>query len=305
MWVSVMANWLITGGCGFIGANLCLEICDKFPMDEVVIIDRIVRYVDNIPRIKIYNMEGFDKDMLKYICHKHNIDFFVHLAAQTSVPKSIEHPVYDCSQNTMNIIRCLEATRDSNVKKFLFASSTAVTMPHICPYAISKAACEDYCKLFHRLYGLDTIIVRPSNVYGPYSEHKESVVAKFIKDVIYGEPVTIYGDGKQERDFIYVSDLIDGIKLAINSEVGGRTFNLSTSSSISVLELTKRLNILSQKYLNRRMQIKYGEQRKGDVSRSVLGNVVATITLGFYPRINLEEGLEKTFKWFLEYYGKS
>lgn len=188
-------------------------------------------------------IEGDIRD--KEVCLKacRGVDCVVHLAAHAGVIPSIENPYYDFEVNILGTLNLLKAAVENNVEKFIFASSNAplgnqnpamnetkVPRP-LSPYGASKLACEAYCSAFYHSYGLRTISLRFSNVYGPYSLHKNSVVAKFIKDAIIKKQLTIYGDGKQTRDLVYVDDLCRAILTILGSTkeiVFGDVFNLGT-----------------------------------------------------------------------------
>ncbi|MBW1888865.1 MAG: NAD-dependent epimerase/dehydratase family protein, partial [Deltaproteobacteria bacterium] len=219
----------------------------------------------------------------------------------------------DCTSNVMGTLNYLEAARKNGVPCFVFASSGAplgeqnppihegmVPRP-ISPYGASKLAGEAYCTAYHGSFGLNTIVLRFGNVYGPYSTHKGSVVAKFIGHILASEPLPVYGDGTQTRDFIYVDDLIQTILLALDRpKIGGQVFQIATHREHTVLELADELNRLSEKYLNRMSQVVFEKERKGEIKRNYSDISKAKRILGFEPKYDLKRGLEETFLWFLE-----
>ncbi len=241
-----------------------------------------------------------------------DIDIVVHLAANTGVPKSVENPRLDMECNVMGTFNMLEAARHHGIKRFVFASSGApageVTPPiheelpphPVSPYGASKLAGEGYCSAYFRTFGIETVALRFSNVYGPGSSHKTSVVAKFIKRALAGQPLEIYGDGTQTRDFIYIDDLIDALILAATKNgIGGETFQIATSRETTLDELTTILLDVLERSGVRRPQVKKTEPRLGDVKRNFSDTTKARRMLGWKCRWDLEKGLEKTVDWFL------
>ena len=239
------------------------------------------------------------------------MDIIVHLAANTGVPKSVENPRLDMECNVMGTFNMLEAARHHGIKRFVFASSGApageVTPPiheelpphPVSPYGASKLAGEGYCSAYFRTFGIETVALRFSNVYGPGSSHKTSVVAKFIKRALAGQPLEIYGDGTQTRDFIYIDDLIDALVLAATKNgIGGETFQIATSRETTLDELTTILLDVLERSGVRRPQVKKTEPRLGDVKRNFSNTTKARRMLGWKCRWNLEKGLEKTVEWF-------
>jgi UDP-glucose 4-epimerase len=251
-----------------------------------------------------------DQGLAEKVCK--GIDVIVHLAANTGVMPSIEDPMADCMANVIGTVNFLEAARKNGVKRFVFASSGAplgeqeppiheemVPRP-ISPYGASKLCGEAYCSAYYGSFGLETVALRFGNVYGPLSSHKGSVVAKFIKHIFAGEPLPIYGDGTQTRDFIYVEDLVNAILLALERPgVGGEVFQIATHREHTVGEVADVLNRLAEKYLSRKNEIVFENERKGEVKRNYSDISKARRMLGFEPKTSLEEGLERTFLWFL------
>ena len=175
-------------------------------------------------------------------------------------------------------------------------------VPHpVSPYGASKLAGEAYCSAYFRTYGINTVALRFGNVYGILSSHKNSVVAKFIRQALRGETLEIYGDGKQTRDFIYIDDLVGAIRLAANTNgIGGEIFQVATSAETSVVELLQELiPILSAAGING-IRVVNATARKGDVRRSYSDTSKARELLGWQATVRLEEGLERTVHWFLK-----
>jgi len=325
----MVKNWLITGGCGFIGRNLILKLMRS---EEFYI-----RIIDNLSQgtrqdlaqvCKFNEPDASDLNSLRAgsvdlivgdilnaelaieICA--DIDVIVHLAANTGVFPSVEDPRSDCMANVIGTLNYLEAARKQGVKRFVFASSNApvgeceppiheTLAPHpVSPYGASKLAGEGYCSAYYRTFGIETVALRFSNVYGPLSWHKESVVAKFIKRISDGQDLEIYGDGTQTRDFIYIDDLINAICLAANtSDIGGEIFQIATDRETAISELASGLAAI-YKNLNKMQEIKImnSDPRPGDVKCNFADISKAKRMLNWQPKVSLSEGLEKTVEWF-------
>lgn len=255
---------------------------------------------------------GDIRDVVVTNCACRGVDIVVHLAANTGVASSVKDPRLDCEINVLGTLNLLEAARQNGVSTFVFASSGAplgeqeppvheekVPRP-VSPYGAGKLAGEAYCSAYYRTYGIKTIILRFGNVYGPRSNHKSSVVAKFIKQAIAGEPLEIYGDGNQTRDFIYIDDLVEAIILAAKSNLGGEIFQIATYRETTINELTESLVKLFKEMLpGSQINILYGQKRLGDVRRNYSDITKSRRLLGFEPRFDLEKGLRETIAWFL------
>jgi len=203
----------------------------------------------------------------------------------------------------------LEAARLKGVKKFIFASSGAPAgeveppiheelPPHpVSPYGASKLAGEGYCSSYYRTFGIDTVCLRFGNVYGPRSNKKSSVVAKFIRQALRGETCVIYGDGAQTRDFLYIDDLVRAVILAIERPVGGETFQIATGMERTVGELvTIIIEALESRGIT--MRVEYDSPRLGDVMRNYSDTRKAARLLEWTTAIELPNGIERTLDWF-------
>lgn len=238
----------------------------------------------------------------------------VHLAAQTGVLPSLEDPAFDMEQNVAGTLNVLEACRVTKTPRFVLASSSAplgeqeppidetkVPRP-LSPYGASKLAGEGYCSAYAGSFGLETIALRFSNVYGPRSTYKGSVVAKFIKNILSGIPLTIYGSGGQTRDFIYVEDLCDAIDLALSAadpRAFGSVFQIATFRETTVNELAEMLKSVAEKAGFSPVEILYEDERVGEIIRSFSDISRAKALLGYHPMYDLNKGLLKTWEWFL------
>lgn len=326
-------QWLITGGCGFIGTNLIAKLLEEYTDCKIRVFDNLSvgtkkdlsdvcdfieissNDIDNSKANSTVGLVVGDiKDYETCLACCKGVDVIVHLAASTGVPVSVENPRIDMEANVIGTFNMLEAARLQSVNKFIFASSGAPVgevkppiheelAPHpVSPYGASKLAGEGYCSAYSRTFGIDTVALRFGNVYGPLSYHKSSIVAKFIRQALKSETLEIYGDGRQTRDFIYIEDLIKAILLAADVEgTGGEAFQIATSGETMVNELADvLLQILKQKGVEDNT-IVHAAPRKGDVLRNYSDTTKARKLLGWQCLTSLEIGLEKTVDWFLRH----
>ncbi|RKZ06629.1 epimerase [Candidatus Fermentibacteria bacterium] len=337
-------RWLVTGGCGFIGTSLIKALIKEG--------GHVIRVVDNLSvgtrddLARVCNFTEFDltslspqSSTLTSASHSspltphpspqlivgdilddrlalkaaQGMDVIVHLAANTGVGPSVADPRSDCVTNVIGTFNYLEAARQNQVKRFVFASSGAPVgeceppihedmAPHpVSPYGASKLAGEGYCSAYFRTFGIETVALRFGNVYGPGSGHKNSVVAKFIRQAMCGETLEIYGDGGQTRDFIYIDDLVRAIRLAaIVDGIGGEVFQIATNAETTVSELANiLLSILADTGINN-VEIRYEAPRAGDVRRNFSDTSKALQVLGWQTKVSLIDGLGLTVKWFIE-----
>jgi UDP-glucose 4-epimerase len=298
---------LVTGGAGFIGVNLApvladlgfLTRCyDSFATGHRS--DAEAAAYDEIIEGDVLDPDGL-AEAVRECTH------VVHLAAQAGVPASVADPVGDCELNVRGTLNALIAARDASVQGFVYASSSAplgeITPPAheelvprpTSPYGASKLAGEAYCSAFAGSYGLATVALRFSNVYGPFSYHKGSVVAAFCKRALAGEPLVVYGDGSQTRDFVFVEDLSRGIAAAVSSGGKGVVAHLGSGTETTVLEVAGMVSERAG-----RVRVEHQPERAGDVTRSWSDISLARDLFGFAPRVGLAEGLDRTVAWFRE-----
>jgi UDP-glucose 4-epimerase len=324
-------RWLITGGAGFIGTNLIAYLLEENPDTSIRVLDNL--YVGTLedladvctftqlsPQSSFHNprspiVEFIIGDIRNYeTCLKccKDIDIVIHLAASTGVPISVKNPKDDMEANVIGTFNMLEASRYCGATKFIYASSGAPIgeaeppiheklAPHpVSPYGASKLSGEAYCSAYYRTFGLETISLRFGNVYGPRSKHKSSVVAKFIRQAMNEETLTIYGDGKQTRDFIYINDLIRAIHIASSAKgIGGETFQIATNKETTVAELVdKMLPILAENDL-KDVKPENAPYRLGDIRRNFSDTSKAKKMLGWQAEVELADGLRKTVSWFM------
>jgi UDP-glucose 4-epimerase len=240
-------------------------------------------------------------------------DVIVHFAANTGVGPSVKDPRSDCMANVLGTLNYLEAARINHVPRFIFASSGApageveppiheeLPLHPVSPYGASKLAGEGYCSAYHKTFGIDTVILRFGNVYGPGSLHKSSVVAKFIRQALEGEVLEIYGDGTQTRDFIYIDDLIDAVMLsAATLGIGGEAFQIATNKETTVGDMSEELVDILRGQGVSNITLVNGEKRLGDVARNFADTTKARSRLRWKPKITLTEGLLMTVQYFLK-----
>jgi UDP-glucose 4-epimerase len=301
---------VVTGGAGFIGSH----IADRLLADghEVVIIDDLTTgHVEQIPaKARFYQME-LASPWLEEMFRIERPQAVVHQAAQASVRKSVQDPVFDGTVNVLGTVALLQASVHHQVRRFLFASTggaiygdidqtptpeDAPALP-VSPYGAAKLASEVYLRTFHALHGLSFAALRYANVYGPRQDpHGEAgVVAIFTRRLLAGEPARINGDGKQTRDFVYVGDVADANARALTSDAVG-SFNVGTGVET---EINRVFAILRQLTGSDQQELHgpplAGEQRRSVVDPSKIGAV-----MGWKPRTSLEDGLRETVRYFRE-----
>jgi UDP-glucose 4-epimerase len=324
-------NWVITGGCGFLGTALIrslveegghsVRVVDNLAVGERADLETVSSFAE-MPTAEVGPMRAgvpvelvvgdiLDEELALRAAE--GADVIVHLAANTGVMPSIENPRADCMSNVVGTFNYLEAARHNGVGRFVFASSGGTTIgeaeppiheemvPHpVSPYGASKLAGEGYCSAYFRTFSIDTVALRFGNVYGPLSGHKNSVVARFIKRASGGEVLEIYGDGSQTRDFIYVGDLIRAVRLAATVEgVGGEIFQIATSAETTVQELVDRLLSVLAAAGIKNVEVRYTEARRGEVRRNYADTTKAERMLGWKAEVDLDEGLGRTVEWFM------
>lgn len=302
-------NVVITGGCGFIGSF----VAERFHKEghKVHIIDNLSsgkRSNVTVPH-KFYQLSVEDRKC-DAVIQSISPDIVIHLAAQVDVVTSVNRPHVDTQSNILGLVNILRCAKNAGTSKMIFASSAAVYGPldqvslqeelpgnPVSPYGINKKLGEYYCEKWQELYGLDTLCLRFSNVYGPRqgSVGEGGVVSIFMEKLRDGKDLTVFGDGGQTRDFIFVKDLVDAIYRGANSHVTG-VYNLSTNSETSVNRLVEVLGSMTETP----PRVTYLEPREGDIYRSSLNNTKIKRDLDWVPIHSLEEGLNQTYEWFTQ-----
>lgn len=301
---------LITGAAGFIASNIADGYINK--NNQVVIIDNLSsgkeKFINS--KAKFYQEDIRNKDKIFDIIEKEKPDVINHHAAQISVRNSVEDPIFDAQVNILGLLNILEAGRKNGVKKIIFASSGGVVYgdayqiptpenydPKIplSPYGIAKLVSEYYLNFYYRTYKIPYIALRYSNVYGPrQNPHGEAgVVAIFSQKLLANVSPTINGDGKQTRDYVFVSDVVDANIKALNTDfVGG--VNIGTQSESNVIEIYEGI----ENIIKSGLKAKFGPKKMGEQSRSCLDISLAKKVLDWSPKFNLQQGLTKTVSYF-------
>jgi nucleoside-diphosphate-sugar epimerase len=309
---------LVTGGAGFIGSHLAETLCRRGV--QVVVLDNLsLGNVANLAwrragdSLELVNGDANDDVLLRKLLA--GCDWVFHHAALPSVPLSVKQPLESNRQNLESALKLLVAARDANVTRFLFASSSAIygdsevekkheSLPPdpLSPYALQKYASEKYGQLFHRLYGLETVGLRYFNIFGPrqsFNSPYSGVIAKFCTSMLAGRSPTIFGDGRQSRDFTYVENAVTANLLAAEApaeKVAGKVFNVAGGQSISVLQLVEELNQLT----GRQLQPRFEPARIGDVRISLADISAAQRELNYEVKVNWQEGLRRTLDFYRE-----
>ncbi len=301
---------VITGGLGFIGSHLVEKLC----------VDNEVIVVDNESTGKRINIEHLNSASIKTVHGDINsinlneimedCNYIFHLAALPSVPRSIKNPLKSNEANITGTLNILEAARNVDIKKVIFASSSSVygdtpTMPKVetmqvnpkSPYAVTKTACEYYCNVFNEIYDLSTVCLRYFNVFGPRQDPNSqysAAIPKFIDSILRGESPTIYGDGTQSRDFTFVKNVVNANILAAESNKTG-IYNIACGRSIILNDLISMMNEL----LGTDIKPKYVDSRIGDIKHS-LADINAAKSFGYNPTGKFKDELKETIDFFMK-----
>jgi nucleoside-diphosphate-sugar epimerase len=305
-----MARYLVTGGAGFIGSHLVeallrrgetVRIADNFSTGKR----------ENIPAGQVEVMEGDLSDGAVAARAVEGCDFVLHQAAIPSVPRSVKDPLTSHRANVDATLNVLLAARAAAVRRVVYAGSSSAygdtaVLPKredmkpqpLSPYALQKLVGEQYCQLFSRLYGLETVTIRYFNVFGPRQDPASpysGVISLFTKAFAEHRSPMIHGDGKQTRDFTYVSDVVQGVLLACHApSASGEVINVANGGRVSLLELVREL----QTIFCSDIQPTFGSTREGDVRDSQADIFKARQLLGFSPSVSFEDGLRQTVAWY-------
>lgn len=309
--------FLVTGGAGFIGSNLCEAIVD---------LGCKVRCLDNLSTGKQENVDLFagnssyefmrgditDFDTCMAACRE--VDYVLHEAAWGSVPRSIEMPLYYEKVNILGTLNMMEAARQNQVKKFVYASSSSVYGDHPVlpkkegqegelrsPYALTKRTDEEYGKLYYKFYGLDTYGLRYFNVFGKRQDPEgpyAAVIPKFIRQLLNNEQPVIHGDGKQSRDFTYIGNVIEANLKACQSshEAAGQVYNIAYGGREYLIDIYYTLAAA----LGRNIEPRFGPERAGDIKHSSADISKARKLLGYDPEYSFAEGIQLAIQWYKE-----
>lgn len=311
---------LLTGGAGFIGSHLTERLLREG--HEVVCLDDFNTFYN--PEYKKENIESFlkqpaftlvdgdirDEALLKEIFKTHAVDQVIHLAARAGVRPSIQEPKLYADVNVNGTINVLEGMREFGVSKIIFASSSSVygvnsklpfneedALTHpISPYAATKIAGEYLCRTYTHLYNMTCVSLRFFTVYGP-KQRPEMAIYKFTKALFDDQELTLFGKGDSQRDYTFVSDIIEGVVQSLKCNKGFHLFNLGDSQPVSLMDLLKKLEQITEK----KAKFKKLDMQAGDVPVTYADIAKAKKALSYTPKISLDEGLKIFVKWFQEH----
>jgi len=299
---------IVTGGAGFIGSNI---------VDALIKEGHKVAVVDNLSTgreenvnasAQFFNADITDAEALENVFEDFRPEVIFHAAAQIDVRKSVDAPAFDAETNVIGSVNLFKLAVNYGVRRIVYSSTGGAlygepkTLPAaeetpiepLSPYGVSKYCVESYLNYFKRLYGLERVILRYANVYGPRQDPlgEAGVVAIFTGKILKGEKPVIYGDGTQTRDYVYVDDVVRANLIALAGKEG--VYNIGTGIETSVNEL---VNVFG-KVLQAEISPQYTQARKGEVHRISLDGELAKKELGFAPKVSIEEGLKKTIEWY-------
>jgi nucleoside-diphosphate-sugar epimerase len=312
-------RYLVTGGAGFIGSNIVEELVKRG--QEVVVLDDLSGGKEsNLAgvRDKVDLHIGSIVDLATVQSACKGVHYVIHLAARTSVPRSVVNPLETNHVNIDGTLNVLVAARDAQVHRFVFAASSSAygetpTLPKvesmpaqpISPYGVTKYVGEMYAQVFGRVYGLENACLRYFNVFGPRQDptsQYSGVLSRFMLALIEGHDPVIYGDGEQSRDFTYIENIVDETLRACEApRASGLVFNGGTGARITLNQVLKLLEQITGKTI----QAKYDAPRNGDIRDSQADVSLARKILGYEPRVRFEEGLQRTWDWYKKTYAKS
>src|SRR5271157_1370302 len=311
-------RYLVTGGAGFIGSNTVDELVRRG--HSVVVLDDLSSgKEENLAEIrsKITFVKGSVTDIESVQKAMHQAEYVIHLAARTSVPRSVKDPLDTNRINVEGTLNVLVAARDNKVKRVVFAASSSAygetpTLPKtedmlpspISPYGVSKYVGELYAQTFGRCYGLENVCLRYFNIFGPRQDPDSpysGVLSRFSTAFLDSTPPVVFGDGEQTRDFTYVDNAVQANLLACEAPgASGGVFNIGTGSRISLNQTLEYFRRVSGK----KLEAKYEPPREGDIRDSQADIALAREVLGYEPTVGFEEGLEKTFAWYRQHHTK-
>ena len=309
-----MKNFLVTGGAGFIGSNICRKLISQGCF--VRVIDNLLtgkksNLSDIINKIDFNEADMGDENIARTAMK--DIDVVLHQGALPSVPKSIDNPAATHKHCVDATFTLLLAARDAGIKRFVYAASSSaygdtLTLPKIetmptaplSPYAAAKLAGEYYCSVFYRSFGLETVSLRYFNVFGPYQDPTSlyaAAIPAFVTSILKDEPPTIYGDGEQSRDFTYIDNVVEANLLAAQTEqTAGEVINIACGQRVTVNEIIDMINDL----VGKNIKPIYVDSRPGDVKHSLADISLAQKLIGFKPNVSFREGLRLAIDWYRE-----
>jgi UDP-N-acetylglucosamine/UDP-N-acetyl-alpha-D-glucosaminouronate 4-epimerase len=312
-------RYLVTGGAGFIGSNTVDELVRR-GHGVVVLDDLSSGKEENLAEVrsKITFLKGSITDLEAVQKAMHQAEYVIHLAARTSVPRSVKDPLETNRINVEGTLNVLVAARDNKVKRVVFAASSSAygetpTLPKtesmqpqpFSPYGVSKFVGELYAQTFGRCYGLENVSLRYFNIFGPRQDPDSpysGVLSRFAMAFLEEQQPVVYGDGEQTRDFTYVENAVQANLLACESpSASGEVFNVGTGGRVSLNQTLEHFRRISGK----RLEVKYDPSREGDIRDSQADIAKAREFLGYEPTVLFEEGLERTFEWYRAHHAKN
>lgn len=307
-------RYLVTGGAGFIGSNIVDELLRRG--HSVTVLDdfssgKEENLAGAVRKIRLVRGDICDLEAAREACE--GADFVLHLAARTSVPRSVKDPIETNRVNIDGTLNVLVAARDAKVRRIVYAASSSAygetptlpkveTMPSepISPYGVTKLVGEMYAQVFGRAYGLENVSIRYFNVFGPRQDptsQYSGVLSRFMLAMIEGSAPVVFGDGEQSRDFTYVDNVVDiSLRACEASGASGKVFNGGTGLRITLNDVLKLLGQIT----GSTVRAKYDQPRAGDILHSQADIQVARQVLGYRPAVDFEEGLRRTWKWYSE-----
>jgi len=309
-----MANFLVTGGAGFIGSHLVAALLERG--DRVRVLDnfstgRRENLTPFLGKIDLIEGDLRSLDDCRRACR--DIEFILHEGAVPSVPRSVEEPVMTHQSNIDGTFNILEAARLAKCRRVIYAASSSAygdtpTLPKheeilpqpLSPYGVHKLAGEFYCRAYYECFGLETLSLRYFNVFGPRQDPKSQYAAAipaFVTAILAGKPPTIYGDGEQTRDFTHVANVVHANLLAARAKkTAGQVVNIACGERVSINRIVARIN----EHLGTSIKPLYAPARPGDVRDSLADIRLARQLIGFEPPVSFDEGLARTIDWYRE-----
>lgn len=307
-----MDRFLVTGGAGFIGSNICRRLVSE---------GCFVRVVDNLLTGKVENLAGITNkvdfiqaDMGEEEVARRavkDVDVVLHQGALPSVPRSVDDPAATHRHCVDATFTLLLAARDAGVKRFIYAASSSAygdtpTLPKVesmpasplSPYAAAKLVGEYYCSVFYKVFGLETISLRYFNVFGPHQDPTSQYAAAipaFVTSILKGQQPTVFGDGEQSRDFTYIDNVVEANLLAARAkQTKGEVINIACGQAVTVNQIIDMINEL----VGRAVEPIYADARPGDVKHSLADISLAEELIGYKPVVEFRDGLRKAIDWY-------
>ena len=311
---SEVDRFLVTGGAGFIGSNICRELVEQGC--SVRVVDNLLTGKKENLRDILGQLEFIEADMGDpevAASSMKDIDVVLHQGALPSVPRSVDDPAATHRHCVDATFTLLMAARDAGIKRFVYAASSSAygdtpTLPKVedmptkplSPYAVGKLVGEHYCSVFYKVFGLETIALRYFNVFGPHQDPTSQYAAAipaFVTSILTDQSPTIYGDGEQSRDFTYIDNVVRANLLAARAEkTEGDVVNIACGKAVTVNGIVEMINDI----VGKDVKAVYTDPRPGDVKHSLADISLAGEKIGYEPVVNFREGLEKAIRWYRE-----